>query len=236
MLIRQYRHALGRRCLEIPAGKLDVEGEAPRGRAAPRAGRGGAAWPATWRARRLRATLPGWITEATHVYLATGLHGRPARRLRRRRRGGGHGDRAHAGWRRRVEAVLSEPDHRRQDAVIGLLLADRHCQARLGLLARHTAVTRQGRWRVRVGVPTEVKESEYRVAITPAGVRELTYHGHEVFVQAGAGEGSALTDDDFNARGRQDGRRRRRACGATSTSCVKVKEPIAAEYGFLRRT
>ena len=43
---------------------------------------------------------------------------------------------------------------------------------------------------MRIGVPTEVKESEYRVALTPAGVRELTVHGHDVFVQAGAGEGS----------------------------------------------
>jgi alanine dehydrogenase len=41
---------------------------------------------------------------------------------------------------------------------------------------------------VRVGVPTEVKPDEYRVAITPAGVRELTTHGHEVLIQAGAGD------------------------------------------------
>src|SRR5262249_18296447 len=54
---------------------------------------------------------------------------------------------------------------------------------------------------VKVGVPTEIKSDEYRVAITPAGVREMTDHGHEVLVQAGAGEGSAIRDADFEAQG-----------------------------------
>ena len=48
---------------------------------------------------------------------------------------------------------------------------------------------------MRVGVPTEIKTDEYRVALTPAGVRELSDAGHEVFVQSGAGEGSAISDD-----------------------------------------
>jgi alanine dehydrogenase len=52
-----------------------------------------------------------------------------------------------------------------------------------------------------IGVPTEIKPDEYRVAITPAGVRELTVRGHEVLVQAGAGEGSAMSDDQFAAQG-----------------------------------
>jgi len=54
---------------------------------------------------------------------------------------------------------------------------------------------------MRVGVPTEIKDDEYRVALTPAGVRELHEHGHEVVVQAGAGEGSAITDDAYEAQG-----------------------------------
>jgi len=54
---------------------------------------------------------------------------------------------------------------------------------------------------VRIGVPTEIKPDEYRVAITPAGVRELSAHGHEVLVQAGAGEGSAFSDADFEQQG-----------------------------------
>jgi len=54
---------------------------------------------------------------------------------------------------------------------------------------------------VRIGVPTEIKSDEYRVAVTPAGVRELSEHGHEVQVQAGAGEGSAITDAEYEAQG-----------------------------------
>jgi alanine dehydrogenase len=54
---------------------------------------------------------------------------------------------------------------------------------------------------VKIGVPTEIKSDEYRVAVTPAGVRELVEHDHEVLIQAGAGEGSAINDDDYRAQG-----------------------------------
>lgn len=54
---------------------------------------------------------------------------------------------------------------------------------------------------MRVGVPTEIKEQEYRVALTPVGARELSDRGHEVLVQAGAGEGSAISDADYEAQG-----------------------------------
>ncbi|MDQ3742052.1 MAG: alanine dehydrogenase [Actinomycetota bacterium] len=54
---------------------------------------------------------------------------------------------------------------------------------------------------MKVGVPTEIKPDEYRVAITPSGVRELTDKGHEVVVQSGAGEGSTITDDEYAAQG-----------------------------------
>ncbi|MFL5897321.1 MAG: alanine dehydrogenase [Solirubrobacterales bacterium] len=54
---------------------------------------------------------------------------------------------------------------------------------------------------MRIGVPTEIKSDEYRVAVTPAGVRELAEHGHEVLVQAGAGEGSAISDEQYQAQG-----------------------------------
>jgi alanine dehydrogenase len=54
---------------------------------------------------------------------------------------------------------------------------------------------------MKVGVPTEIKEDEYRVALTPAGARELAEHGHEVLLQAGAGEGSALADEAYTAQG-----------------------------------
>jgi alanine dehydrogenase len=54
---------------------------------------------------------------------------------------------------------------------------------------------------MKIGVPTEIKSDEYRVAVTPAGVRELSEHGHDVLVQAGAGEGSAIADADYEAQG-----------------------------------
>ena len=50
---------------------------------------------------------------------------------------------------------------------------------------------------MKVGVPTEIKTDEYRVAMTPAGVRDLTDIGHEVYIQAGAGLGSAISDEDY---------------------------------------
>ncbi|MDX6589431.1 MAG: alanine dehydrogenase [Solirubrobacterales bacterium] len=54
---------------------------------------------------------------------------------------------------------------------------------------------------MKVGVPTEIKADEYRVAITPAGVREMSEHGHEVLIQSGAGDGSAITDSAYEAQG-----------------------------------
>jgi alanine dehydrogenase len=54
---------------------------------------------------------------------------------------------------------------------------------------------------VKVGIPTEIKDDEYRVALTPVGARELAEHGHEVLIQKGAGEGSAISDSDFEAQG-----------------------------------
>jgi alanine dehydrogenase len=54
---------------------------------------------------------------------------------------------------------------------------------------------------VRIGVPKEIKPDEYRVAVTPAGVREMSEHGHEVLIEAGAGEGSAIADAEFEAQG-----------------------------------
>ena len=54
---------------------------------------------------------------------------------------------------------------------------------------------------MRVGVPTEIKTDEYRVSLTPAGARELVEHGHEVIVQAGAGDGSTIPDAEYTAQG-----------------------------------
>ncbi|HEV3033760.1 MAG TPA: alanine dehydrogenase [Solirubrobacteraceae bacterium] len=86
---------------------------------------------------------------------------------------------------------------------------------------------------MRIGVPTEVKTDEYRVAITPAGVRELTARGHEVLVQAGAGEGSAMSDEQFTAQGARmmaDAD----AVFAQAELVLKVKEPQPGEVSRLR--
>jgi alanine dehydrogenase len=85
-----------------------------------------------------------------------------------------------------------------------------------------------------IGVPKEIKNNEFRVAITPSGVREFIKHGHSVFIETNAGIGSAISDDEY------------RKVGATILSTpdevwqkadlvLKVKEPIAAEYSRLRK-
>ena len=86
---------------------------------------------------------------------------------------------------------------------------------------------------MRIGVPTEIKADEYRVAITPAGVRELTSRGHEVLVQAGAGEGSAMDDEQFAAQGARIVADARRVF-AEAELVLKVKEPQAEEVEMLR--
>ena len=88
---------------------------------------------------------------------------------------------------------------------------------------------------MRIGVPTEVKSEEFRVAATPAGVRELTAAGHQVLLQSGAGAGSRLPDEEYAA------------AGATLVAAadevweaadlvLKVKEPIAEEFPHLIRS
>jgi alanine dehydrogenase len=86
---------------------------------------------------------------------------------------------------------------------------------------------------MRVGVPTETKNNEFRVAITPAGVAELTHRGHEVLVQAGAGEGSAIPDAEFKTAGAQLASTAEQVWGEADL-LLKVKEPNPQEYGLLR--
>ncbi|HEY4702064.1 MAG TPA: alanine dehydrogenase, partial [Streptosporangiaceae bacterium] len=85
-----------------------------------------------------------------------------------------------------------------------------------------------------VGVPREIKNREYRVAITPAGVHELARHGHEVVIESGAGVGSSIPDEDFTAAGAKmlptaDD------VWQTAELVLKVKEPVAQEYHRMRR-
>ncbi|WP_026424988.1 alanine dehydrogenase [Actinokineospora inagensis] len=86
---------------------------------------------------------------------------------------------------------------------------------------------------MKIAVPREIKNHEYRVALTPAGAHELTSRGHDVFVEAGAGLGSAITDEEYLAAGAKvlataDD------VWAEGELVLKVKEPIAVEYPRLR--
>jgi alanine dehydrogenase len=87
--------------------------------------------------------------------------------------------------------------------------------------------------RVIVGVPAEVKDNEYRVAVTPEGVRELTHAGHRVLLQDGAGTGSNIPQERFERSGAEI------AASAADVwreaeMILKVKEPIASEYDLMR--
>ncbi|HEY3544938.1 MAG TPA: alanine dehydrogenase [Propionicimonas sp.] len=86
---------------------------------------------------------------------------------------------------------------------------------------------------MRVAVPSEVKNHEYRVAITPVGVAELVAHGHEIYVQAGAGVGSAISDEEYVAQGAQIVPTAEETW-AIGEMVLKVKEPVADEFGYLR--
>ena len=85
---------------------------------------------------------------------------------------------------------------------------------------------------LRIGVAREIKTDEYRVALTPAGARELVQKGHEVIVETTAGDGSSFPDDEYERAGAQivslDD------VWAKSELLLKVKEPIASEYPRLR--
>ncbi|MEQ8833648.1 MAG: alanine dehydrogenase [Miltoncostaeaceae bacterium] len=83
---------------------------------------------------------------------------------------------------------------------------------------------------MRIGVPAEVKQDEYRVALTPAGAYELVQHGHEVVVEAGAGEGAGCPDEQYVSVGAAIGDA---AAAWAGDLVVKVKEPQPQEFGFL---
>ena len=86
---------------------------------------------------------------------------------------------------------------------------------------------------MKVGVPAEIKVDEYRVAITPSGVRELTAHGHSVVIEKGAGEGSAITDAEYVEQGAKM-LKDADAVFAEAEMVLKVKEPQAEEVARLR--
>ena len=86
---------------------------------------------------------------------------------------------------------------------------------------------------MRIAVPTEIKQGESRVALTPSGVDQLARRGHDVFVQAGAGDGSRISDDEYRSAGATIVPTAEQAW-SSGELLLKVKEPVASEYGFLR--
>src|SRR5712671_1297873 len=86
---------------------------------------------------------------------------------------------------------------------------------------------------MRVGVPKEVKDSEYRVGLVPSTVRELTANGHEVIVERNAGLGAGVTDADYQAVGAQIVADADQVYSGAEL-VVKVKEPLAGERKKLR--
>lgn len=84
-----------------------------------------------------------------------------------------------------------------------------------------------------IGVPREVKKEEYRVSITPIGVAELKRHGHSVYVETGAGEGSGFPDAEYLAAGGRIANRE--ALFKETELIVKVKEPLPVEFGLIRK-
>ena len=87
---------------------------------------------------------------------------------------------------------------------------------------------------MKVGVPKEVKNHEYRVAITPAGAHELVRNGHKVYLQQGAGDGSSIPDSDFVAAGAEILPTADDVWQAGDL-ILKVKEPVAEEYHRMRK-
>jgi alanine dehydrogenase len=86
---------------------------------------------------------------------------------------------------------------------------------------------------MKIGIPREIKNHEYRVAITPAGVHELVSRGHEVIIETEAGSGSSFSDTDYKAAGAQIITSADEVWEAADL-LLKVKEPIAEEYSRLR--
>src|ERR1700750_1109280 len=86
---------------------------------------------------------------------------------------------------------------------------------------------------MKVGIPREIKNHEYRVAITPAGVHELVRGGHQVLIEAGAGNGSSIPDEDFVTAGAKILAAASDVWGE-GDMILKVKEPIAEEYHRMR--
>ncbi|MFV1957314.1 MAG: alanine dehydrogenase, partial [bacterium] len=86
---------------------------------------------------------------------------------------------------------------------------------------------------MKIGIPREIKDNEYRVGIVPSGVEELVSDGHEIMIQEGAGLGSGITDEDFVSGGAVILPDAGTVWGAADL-VMKVKEPLVEEYDLLK--
>ena len=85
-----------------------------------------------------------------------------------------------------------------------------------------------------IGIPKEIKDNEYRVAVTPGGAHQLVEEGHQVLLERGAGEGSGFADDIYAEAGAEVIPDAAEVCGRAEM-IMKVKEPLPQEYGHLRK-
>ena len=85
-----------------------------------------------------------------------------------------------------------------------------------------------------IGIPKEIKNNKNRVALTPAGVKELSKRGHELFIQSTAGLGSGFSDDDFELAGASIASSIEEVYESVDM-IIKVKEPIEPEYGLIKK-
>ena len=183
----------------------------------------------------LGATVSVHLVEARRRRRARCACARSPRRMERWGLGGGIVSTARAG-RRGGAAARARADRRHaarcRPSAASIPTTCSRSSSGAAARSRSTATARQ-RARVKVGVPTEIKADEYRVALTPAGVRELTERGHEVLIQAGAGEGSAIADADYEAQGARIVPDAEAVFGEAEL-ILKVKEPQPEEVALLR--
>src|SRR5437660_7623820 len=85
-----------------------------------------------------------------------------------------------------------------------------------------------------IGIPKEIKDHEYRVGLTPGGARALVKAGHRVLVEAGAGTGSGIEDEEYRAAG-SDVTADKKALFDRADLIIKVKEPLEPEYPLFRK-
>lgn len=86
---------------------------------------------------------------------------------------------------------------------------------------------------MRIGIPKEIKNNENRVAMTPAGAADFIRAGHQVLIEQGAGIGSGFTDHEYQTAGAEI-RMDAKSVWTEADMIIKVKEPLASEYGYFR--